>query len=112
VSHLLDSLPRPVYWWRRSSRRLVQFTGEQEALVTSSSLLVNKKLVCQHLLQAAAAMARSSSSNGTPTALDVFFERLASSNYDLLALQGAVITRRPAQDAYASLVLFSLLLHG
>jgi hypothetical protein len=57
-------------------------------------------------------MARSSSSNGTPMALDVFFERLASSNYDLLASQSAVMTRRPAQDVYASLVFFSLSLHG
>jgi hypothetical protein len=53
---------------------------------------VNKKLMCQHLLQAATAMACSSSSNGTPTALDVFFEWLASSNYDLLASQGTVMT--------------------
>ncbi len=67
--------------------------------------------MCQHLLQAVAAMARSSSSNGTPTALDIFFERLALSNYGLLASQGAVMTRQPAQHAYASLVLSSLLLH-
>jgi hypothetical protein len=68
--------------------------------------------MCQHLLQAAAAMARSSSSNGTPIALDIFFEWLASSNYDLLASQGTVMMRRPVQDAYASLVLFSLSLYG